>query len=696
MTRSKGAKQNQQARRTPRKASLIDSFPQGRNRGDLLVTDELAKALEECKSRVAEISADCRRRNRKFRSASGLLPRLLVCNHACLRDIEFDLEYDKMRCLHGRDNPKDPLFIPSDVQRATQIFQKPSFFIDGPDSNDIFQEGSLADCWFLSALATMSTRKGLVEEFCVARDEQVGVYGFIFFRDTAWVTVIIDDLLFTSVPKFEELNEAEKKLYHHDKEVYNNSARKNGKSLYFAKSGTHGETWVPLIEKAYAKLHGNYAALNIGQAGEAIEDLTGGVTSFINTKDILDPDTFWTTELLRANADRLFGCAFGSLDSTRSGVPIPAVNGLIGGHAYSVLRAVEYHDKRFIVIRNPWGQNEWTGPWSDGSKEWTSEWLPALRVLGHRFGDDGEFVMEYKDFLENWEQIDRTLLFDSSWTMSSQWLEVAARPVESPWAYGDVSFTISLPAPSPTIIVLSNLDDRYWKDIDISGCVLRAFDFIVYKKGEIKPITASSASICSSRSVNTEVDLEAGEYVVHVRLDPWKGRDLARIMTEKARSQCILSNFNAAEMAGYLPVPLDFFAGYDLSELETRVAQLSGEGATTQQKLKEIVVEDVINLRMGTASAPIGQSVGGGCNDDEQVKEEGGADDASGEGEGGEKDENEGVDNYVGSIYLGLRVYTNKVAPAKVGGQLRCTSEPWASLASKVGKNEEWIKVKQV
>lgn len=82
-------------------------------------------------------------------------------------------------------------------------------------------------------------------------------------------------MLFTSIPKFEELSAAEKQLYHDDKDIYNKSARKGGKTLYFARSGTPGETWVPLIEKAYAKLHGDYHALSGGQSCEAIEDLTG-------------------------------------------------------------------------------------------------------------------------------------------------------------------------------------------------------------------------------------------------------------------------------------------------------------------------------------------------------------------------------------------------------------------------------------
>jgi hypothetical protein len=70
------------------------------------------------------------------------------------------------------------------------------------------------------------------------------VYGFIFYRDSGWVDVIVDDLLYTSIPKYEELSRLEKNLYHNDKDRFNSGARKGSQSLFFAKSGTENETWV--------------------------------------------------------------------------------------------------------------------------------------------------------------------------------------------------------------------------------------------------------------------------------------------------------------------------------------------------------------------------------------------------------------------------------------------------------------------
>lgn len=112
------------------------------------------------------------------------------------------------------------------------------------------------------------------------------------------------------------------------------------------------------------------------------------------SRDILDKDKFWEEELINANKDRLFGCWFKTLPGMRSGVRNASVNGLVGNLSYSVVRAVALNGKRFVVVRDPWGSAGWDGPWSDGSKEWTKEWLQVLPQLGYAFGDKGQFVME--------------------------------------------------------------------------------------------------------------------------------------------------------------------------------------------------------------------------------------------------------------------------------------------------------------
>ncbi|KDQ53933.1 hypothetical protein JAAARDRAFT_38908 [Jaapia argillacea MUCL 33604] len=530
-------------------------FTQRKDKAGLLVTEELDKAIERCKATVEAIAAECRRRNRRF------------------RDIEFDLDNNQWFCLHGLINNSTDI-SPEDTRRVPQIFNDPQFYIDGASTGDIVQ-GSLGDCWFLSALAIVTTMEGLIEKICVARDEKVGVYGFIFYRDAGWQEVIIDDLLCLSVPQYEKLDGSAKNLYKQDKDVYNETARKGSKSLYFAKSGTENETWVPLLEKAYAKLHGDYAALHGGYTCEALEDLTGGVSSDIPVKDILDEDQFWNTELRRVNSDRLFGCSLsgGNYD----------VDGLVTSHEYSIIAAIECKGKRFLKIRNPWGRKEWTGRWSDGSKEWTPEWLQALPALGHSFGDDGAFLMEYKDFLSTWDTIARTVLFDSTWTMSSQWLNVTSRTFPCAWSFGDVSFTFSIPKASPTVIVLAKLNDRHFQDV--TSCYHWFVDFRLFKKGEKEHIGTSAHGYYYRRSVNLEIDLDAGDYVVHVRLDratrdnrpktwpqeastTWDVRKLSRKMTEMTTSATIAANFDPSNQADFLPLQSDPFTGQDISEIE--------------------------------------------------------------------------------------------------------------------------------
>lgn len=98
------------------------------------------------------------------------------------------------------------------------------------------------------------------------------------YNEKHWERVLFDEL--------ERIN---------PEEAYRKVYQSNSSALYFAQCQHPQETWLPLLEKCYAKAHGDYAAIEGGFGGEGIEDLTGGVTSEIFTTDILDKVSFSMT-----------------------------------------------------------------------------------------------------------------------------------------------------------------------------------------------------------------------------------------------------------------------------------------------------------------------------------------------------------------------------------------------------------------
>ena len=52
--------------------------------------------------------------------------------------------------------------------------------------------------------------------------------------------------------------------------------------------------------------------------------------------------------------------------------------GIVSSHAYTIIGVFPIKTKdgrkiRLIKLRNPWGQMEWNGEWSDNSTSWTPE-----------------------------------------------------------------------------------------------------------------------------------------------------------------------------------------------------------------------------------------------------------------------------------------------------------------------------------
>lgn len=102
-------------------------------------------------------------------------------------------------------------------------------------------------------------------------------------------------------------------------------------ALFFASSGKN-YTWVPLLEKAYAKVHGDYEALHGGPMAEAFEDLTRGIGQVILTGDIKSQEQIWQ-DLLHMDEEHVY-----ALDSP-SEQGLTGTDGIALHHAYAAEKA---------------------------------------------------------------------------------------------------------------------------------------------------------------------------------------------------------------------------------------------------------------------------------------------------------------------------------------------------------------------
>jgi calpain-15 len=48
---------------------------------------------------------------------------------------------------------------------------------------------------------------------------------------------------------------------------------------------SQGQIWGLLLEKAYARIYGGYSKIAVGYAGDALKDLTGAPSQYIDLKD---------------------------------------------------------------------------------------------------------------------------------------------------------------------------------------------------------------------------------------------------------------------------------------------------------------------------------------------------------------------------------------------------------------------------
>uniref|UniRef100_A0ACB8FST7 Uncharacterized protein n=1 Tax=Sphaerodactylus townsendi TaxID=933632 RepID=A0ACB8FST7_9SAUR len=251
-----------------------------------------------------------------------------------------DQNYEELKKEHLRAKKLfvDRTFVYNGtVKRPKDISKTPKFISNGMTRADVVQ-GYLGNCWFMSAAASLTLRPQLLQHVvppCQDFDcEYAGIFHFRFWQFGKWVDVVVDDQL--------PLDET-------------------GKTLKYGTSTDENEFWMPLLEKAYAKLKGSYEAIDGGFSKNAFVNLTGGIGELIKLR-CCDPEN------LCKRAERALGrnsvMAAGILRESEEGL-----QGLFNLHSYSVTKihkvTVEGKKMTLVRLRNPHGETEWTGDWSD-------------------------------------------------------------------------------------------------------------------------------------------------------------------------------------------------------------------------------------------------------------------------------------------------------------------------------------------
>ncbi|KAM7412556.1 hypothetical protein PAMA_020099 [Pampus argenteus] len=474
----------------------------------------------------------------------------------------------RSQCQKNQRLFEDPLFPASDQslfyrnnsigrvtwKRPGELCSDPHLFVDGISAHDLHQ-GQLGNCWFVAACSSLASREALWQKVIPDWKDQewdkehpesyTGMFHFRFWRFGEWVDVVIDDRLPTV----------------------------NGELVY-CHSNDSNEFWSALVEKAYAKMCGCYEALDGGNTADALVDFTGGVSEPMDlmengVKDDKDKRNELFERVLKIhNRGGLISCSIRA--TTAADMEAKLDCGLVKGHAYAVtdvrrvrlghgLMAYFTSDKLTMIrMRNPWGQREWNGAWSDSSEEWQKVSKSEREKIGVTVQDDGEFWMTFDDFIANFTDLILCRLINTSYlSFHKTWEEAVMR---GSWRHNsdpllnraggcvnnkqsflqNPQYVFDVKKPEDEVLICLQQKDRRARLREGQGENL-AIGFEIHRvelnrtyRMHVTQQKVGGSIYINSRSVFLRIDLPEGRYVIiPTTFDPGlEGDFLLRIFTD--------------------------------------------------------------------------------------------------------------------------------------------------------------------
>ena len=257
--------------------------------------------------------------------------------------------------------------------RVEEIYDSKDYnvFMTGSSSDDI-QQGNIGDCYFLSVLGSLSAFPDFFDKLFYNKEKtKEHVYGVYIYINGKWELVLVDDYFPYQGTSFKQF-------------AFGSSSEK--------------EIWVSLLEKAWAKVNGCYAKIGCGGLPNEVFDVL--TEAYSERKSISNNNKEEIWKICENAVGKGYVMTAGTSGDV-SNLNLEEV-GLSPAHAYSFLNIykVETDDgiERVVKLRNPWGNGEYNGSWSDSSKKWTPS---TKKQCGYKENsDDGVFYMSYDEFIK--------------------------------------------------------------------------------------------------------------------------------------------------------------------------------------------------------------------------------------------------------------------------------------------------------